>query len=206
MTAFESLIRDRGELALALSIADVVFDRNARLPNQVFRAPQLTFGMVDYVEMNSADFAEVLSWVSELCADESIVVVSVEPSPDSVELRTGAVGNFAPGYFGAANIDAASIRTEFWSVLSFSGVIDSKASSLLLGKSLCIAGSSGLWGCWGEYDQGVAILGYPSSLGTFPEFAPPLVLAEQALEWFVGFMYGGEVAPEFSKKFLDCYG
>jgi hypothetical protein len=191
----EYRLRDRTRFEFSQQLVREVFDIEGRLPEQVFNKDDLMFGVWDFAEMPCVDFIKL---IAGKCGDSSIFITSLDPAPEAFYETTG-------GQFSVAEIAVASVESDFWPVMGYSTseTIDSFIAATHI---LCLVGSSSLWGCWAEYQHGMAIVGYPKWVEPLPTFNPPMASVNEALELFAELMHFDWVSAEFDSPFVAAYG
>lgn len=177
-------------------IADLrrVVELSARLPAAPFKRSGTDF-VCEFERFRGGDFGPVLAALAGQYDDEYVSGVSVAPDSDYYE-------EFYETY-GAFRIPSADIASAYWDALSFRPNDDATGALMFSADVLCLAGSSGDWGVWGEREIGVAVVRTSGSDLSWRQESDLFVSPEAALRDFVEPNFNREPLPaEFREAFL----
>jgi len=185
------------DLEAVLADLRQVVDLSVRLPASPFQRSG-TDSLCEFERFRGGNFGPILAALAGQYDDEYVSGVSVDPDPDYYQ-------EFYETY-GAFRISAADIASAYWDALSFRQNDDATGALMFSADVLCVAGSSGGWGVWGERQIGVAVLRTSGSDLSWRQESNLFVPPDAALRDFVEPNFNREPLPaEFREAFLSGF-
>ena len=192
------LLATADELELARQDLNGALNVTRRLPDSPFKTPG-RFSLCEYESFTSLTFGRAIAALAAQYRDEWISGVVIAPDPE-----TYFEGDHV---YSAFRLGRGDLSARWAAVVSFEPAGNAAASIQVQAMILAVAGSSGLWGIWGERAEGVAVVRTDSADDSWQGEEGPFVDAKEALRSFVEPNYVAAPLPgAFEKQFLLNFG
>lgn len=192
--SYRPTINNREELEVVYSDLKRTLDFAGRLPASPFRKTG-TYSICQFERFRAGTFGPLLAALADRYSDDYVSGLSVDPDPEYYEEFYDA--------FGAFRVSAPDVASVYWDALSYEPNDDVSGAMMFAADVLCVAGSSGSWGVWGERRIGVAVVRTDLADLSWREGSDLFVSPAAALSDFVEPNYNRDPLPEdFRQAFL----
>lgn len=172
-----------------------VLEPDLRLPDWPFKIPVGSADICQYGLAIAGSFGPVMQALVDEHADDSVSLVSFEPTP--VSYREGY------GRYAAFTTSAQSIAETFWELVNFEPDDEFAGSVTDISNVVGIVGSSGKWAVWAERWWDVAIVVSHQTGGAWLSAGVDFASAEEALHDFIEPEFEGALPEADRRTFLE---
>jgi len=197
MNPTELIAETEGFFALSEECEKII-DTRKRLPDFVFQRPFARYFAIEHVHIFKKEFGSFLFKLSNICGDESVNYMTLDPDPVDYYHRLHA-------FFGLASFKPSSLVERYLPVMSREGNVDSFRSRG--GDVGAFWGSSLNWGIFCDrISWDISVIAVPGNIDV------PTISGFRCMDasWFSDYINSqysrdASIASDFTQKFLANY-
>lgn len=149
---------------------------DCRLPDRPFRASSGHVDVCQYGHAVEGSFGPVVQALADVHGDESLTVVTLDPSPAYYREHYGTYGSF--------RVSGPGIGDAYREAVAYEPQGDPTGAVTFTADVVAMVGSTGLWSVWAERSWDLALVMSQHPAGSWLASGVPFVAVETALDDF----------------------